>query len=41
MLDGPALELSDGWYSIMARLDAPLEQAVTSGRIKVGGFLVD
>ncbi|KAI9190226.1 hypothetical protein H9P43_001659 [Blastocladiella emersonii ATCC 22665] len=35
-----ALELTDGWYSITAKLDAALLRAVDNGRIVVGGKLL-
>lgn len=32
----PVLELTDGWYRIMAEVDDCLARAVSKGRIKVG-----
>lgn len=31
-----ALELTDGWYTIRANVDAPLSRALKSGKLRVG-----
>jgi breast cancer 2 susceptibility protein len=33
---GHGLELTDGWYRILAKADAPISRAVTRGRLRVG-----
>ncbi|KAH7886062.1 hypothetical protein F5I97DRAFT_1877368 [Phlebopus sp. FC_14] len=32
----PELEVTDGWYRLRARVDAPLARAIAKGKIKVG-----
>lgn len=34
--DRQALELTDGWYSIRANVDAPMSRALKSGKLRVG-----
>ena len=30
------MEVTDGWYSVRAQLDAPLSALLASGRLRVG-----
>ena len=31
------MEVTDGWYSVKATLDAPLAALLRSGRLRIGG----